>query len=202
MASPVGHVLAGQLAYRAGSAGTGARGAALAWLCAFAAIAPDLDFLPGALLGRPALYHQGASHSLVAATGFSLLLAVGYVRGRRGLAAAWVPLLLAYLSHLVLDLVGPDHRPPFGIPLFWPFSDATFLSPVTLLAGFHHAGSTGASVREWLAGVFEVRNLLALGTEIAIFAPPVILVELWTRRRAASQTVPGRGRPRGLPGPR
>lgn len=185
MASPVGHALAGRLAYRAGGAAMRTRGAALAWLCVFAAVAPDLDFLPGAMLGRPALFHQGASHSLAAAVGFSLLLAVAYARGRTRLAAAWVPLLLSYLSHLLLDLFGPDHRPPYGIPLFWPFSHATYLSPVTLLPGFHHADRTGAGVGEWLAGVFQMRNLLALGIEIAIFAPAVILVELWAARRGA-----------------
>lgn len=195
MASPIGHLLAGQLAYRAGSALTSRKRATLAGLCAFAAIAPDLDFLPGILLGHPALYHQGASHSLAAAALFTLILALVYARGPRGLPSIWPPLFLAYASHLLLDLFGPDRRPPYGIPLFWPFSGTAYLSPVRIFLGFHHAGSTGASVHQWILGILSPKNLAALATEIAILAPPVILVELWVRRGSRSDTsaVPDRG---------
>ena len=36
--------------------------------------APDLDFIPGLILGRPNLYHHGISHSLGAAVIFSCIL--------------------------------------------------------------------------------------------------------------------------------
>jgi membrane-bound metal-dependent hydrolase YbcI (DUF457 family) len=193
MASPIGHALAGQIAYRAGSAATKARARTLAWLCVFAAVSPDLDFIPGLWGGHPALYHQGASHSLIAAAGFSLLLAIVYVRGRGGLFAAWAPLFLAYASHLGLDLLGPDRRPPYGIPLFWPFSQATYLSPLTIFAGFHHAGSTGAGVGQWISGILDVRNLAALLLEIAILGPILLLVELWVRRRDRTARSAGGG---------
>jgi len=37
---------------------------------AFMAVAPDLDFIPGIIVGKPTLYQQGLSHSL----GFAVLI--------------------------------------------------------------------------------------------------------------------------------
>jgi inner membrane protein len=186
VATPVGHLLGGHIAYRlAGAAipgaGAGIRGLGL-W-CAFAAVAADLDFLPGILLGRPALHHQGASHSIVAAALASGILAVIAVRGRRGLAAAWLALFLAYSSHLALDLVGPDRRPPYGLPLLWPLSSETFLSPVPLLPGVSHAGRTGAETGEWISRILRPQNAVAVLWEIAALGPLALLVERVARVR-------------------
>ena len=41
----------------------------------FIANAPDLDFLPGLIIGKPNLYHHGISHSLGIGILFSLILA-------------------------------------------------------------------------------------------------------------------------------
>lgn len=202
MATPVGHILAGQVAYRAGSETTRTWGRGLALLCALAAVAPDFDFLPGLLVGTPALYHQGVSHSFAVGAAFTLVLAMLYRRGFRGVGAPWGILFLAYASHLVLDLFGPDHRPPFGIPLFWPFSHATFLSPVTILPGVHHVATTGAPTGVWVSSTLRMSNVMAVGLEILIVAPFTIAAEVWARRRhanraaGASAASPARG-PRG-----
>jgi inner membrane protein len=183
VATPIGHILAGQVAYRVGSETTRARGRGLAILCALAAVAPDFDFLPGLLVGTPALYHQGVSHSFAAGAVFTLVLALLYRRRLRGIAAPWGILFLAYASHLVLDLFGPDHRAPYGIPLFWPFSHATFLSPITILPGVHHVATTGAPTGVWVSQTLRVSNLMAIAMEIAIVGPFTLLVEIWVRRR-------------------
>jgi membrane-bound metal-dependent hydrolase YbcI (DUF457 family) len=145
------------------------------------AAAPDLDFVPGLLVGAPATYHQGLSHSFAFAvvagvTGAIVLPFVASVTARLGFVVSF----LCYASHLVLDLFGPDTRPPYGIPLFWPFSDHTFLSPVQLLLGASHAGHTSASTGEWINGVLTLYNVTALGLEVVLMLPFVLLA----RRRA------------------
>jgi inner membrane protein len=187
MASPLGHFLVGQAAYRVGGGAGPERDARLAWFCALAAIAADLDFLPGLLVGTPALYHQGASHSLLAAGAITALLALLY-RGAGGTSrAVWPALALAALSHLALDMLGPDRRPPYGLPLFWPFTDATFLSPIALFPGVRHAGRTGTATAEWLARTASVENLVNLLREVLILGPLLLWLEWKARRRA----VPG-----------
>lgn len=185
MAGPLGHSLAGVLIYQ--TAGERARidGRTAAILCVVAAVAPDLDFLPGLWVGMPALYHQGISHSFLFALVVSLALAVGFGRAGRAWPRLWSVLFLAYTSHLVIDLFGPDARPPYGVPLLWPLSDHAFLAPVKLFLGFHHAGRTGASTGEWLRGVLSLRNVAALAVEALWFLPAVYLI---ARRR--SRTVP------------
>ena len=182
MASPVGHLLAGQVSYRlAGEAG-GARDARLGWLCAFPSIAADLDFLPGLVLGTPARYHQGASHSLLAAAALSLVLAASYGARNGRFWVAWLALLLAYLSHLGLDLLGPDRRPPFGLPLLWPFNEKPYLSPITIFSGVRHAGRTGVPTAEWLSNTLSISNLVGVLREALILGPILLWLEFRARR--------------------
>ena len=183
MATPLGHILAGQIAFRAATGSGPDATIRLGILCGIASVAADLDFLPGLLLGRPALYHQGVSHSFVVAVLVATLLASLHAwRGGR-FGPAWIAVSLAYASHLVLDLFGPDRRAPYGIPLFWPFDSETYLSPVTLLPGVSHAGTTDVETGEWLARTFRPRNLRAALVEAAVLLPAVLAVELLVRRR-------------------
>src|SRR5579875_1342888 len=111
MALPVGHAAAGYLAYEAvRPAGRHRAG----WLATalLLANAPDLDYLPGLLVGHPDAWHRGVTHSLAAARGLP---------GRLALGAA-----LAWASHLLLDFVTQNALPPRGIPLFSPWSARTF----------------------------------------------------------------------------
>src|ERR1044071_7547790 len=63
MPSPVGHSLAGLIAYQIAPEIDGmARGRVVA-LYLLAANAPDLDFLPGLIVGDPNRFHHGISHS-------------------------------------------------------------------------------------------------------------------------------------------
>jgi inner membrane protein len=145
------------------------------------AIAPDLDVIPGLLRGKPALFHQGISHSM----GFAL--AAGFAgaalfRIKGGAALSGFLLAsCAYASHLVLDLFGPDQRLPYGIPLFWPLSPETYLSPVQLLPGMRHATTTDSSILEWLHGILGLHNLRALAIE-ALIVGPFVLLALWINR--------------------
>jgi inner membrane protein len=184
MASPIGHVLAGYAVGRLGEGGEPPAGRLLLPACAFLAVAPDLDFLPGLLVGQPVLHHQGASHSLLVAAVVGLAAALLLVRDRRLWLRAWALFAAAYASHLAIDWLGSDGRPPIGIPLLWPASDATWLSPVQVLPGIHHTVTGLEGTHEWLAMVFSPVNLRAIAAELILVGPLVLLAE-WTRRRRA-----------------
>ena len=181
MASPFGHALAGWAIGRWASP----ERAGSAWLvpaCALLAVAPDLDFVPGWIAGQPALYHQGISHSFfvgaLAAGATALLIA----RGRADALHCFGWLFAAYASHLAIDWLAGDTRPPIGMPLLWPLSDATFLSPVPLLPGISHSPAGAEGRVAWLASLIDGYNAWALGVEMLLSAPLLAFVE-WRRRR-------------------
>ncbi len=151
--------------------------------CVALALAPDLDFLPGLLQGQPVLYHQGPSHSLVVGLAISLGAALLLRHDRRHLLRTWLLLFAAFGSHLAIDSLGPDHRPPIGMPLLWPLSDIPWLAPVTLLPGVHHSVSGSEVPREWLEMVFSWINVRGILAELLLVGPLLILVEGLRRRR-------------------
>jgi membrane-bound metal-dependent hydrolase YbcI (DUF457 family) len=140
------------------------------------AIAPDFDFLPGILVGQPALYHQTITHSLSVAVVVSGALTLLYNRTQRTRMVDWGRFCSAYSSHLVIDLFGVDRRPPFGMPLLWPFSNQAFLAPWELFPGVRHAAHTATTTAEWLVNIFQPANLEAIGMEIFLLLPVVLLV--------------------------
>ncbi len=176
MATPLGHAAAGVLA-----------GACLArkrpllgpWadLALFAALAqaPDLDFIPGLLIGRPDAFHHGISHSL----GFALLAgALCFAWGaRRGDARRWGLIAFAiYFLQVLLDALTLDTRPPVGVPLWWPLSGAW----VEIYPFFDDVWRTPP----WAATL--AHNARAVLLEMAVLGPPLAAV-LWWRRRAMAR---------------
>jgi inner membrane protein len=176
MATPIGHAVAGYAIYSISPHGAHGRGSwRLALLCIFMAVAPDLDVLPGLLQGKPVLFHGGITHSLGTGLVLSLLVA-GICRfSGRTVVSVFSLCLAAYASHLLLDFVGPDGREPYGIPLFWPISVETFLSPVPLLPGMRHVDNTLASNADFVRGVLNPYNMAAILLEIAVGGGIVIL---------------------------
>lgn len=151
MPSPVGHALGG---IAAGVPITGRSRAALWGLAAIGAAA-DLDLLAGV--------HRGISHSVGAAI---VVGAVAWLISRSpqwGLASA-----AAWGSHVLLDWLGADTWPPIGIPVFWPYSDAYYRSPVSVFPS--------VSRQYWLGARFLSFNLKALAVEVLILLPLVWLV--------------------------
>lgn len=193
MASPVGHALLGLAVGRAGSRrrphrtppATRAPGSSQKswpswWLPAAAAlvgVAPDLDFLPGLLLGDPNRYHQLQSHTFAAA----LLVGIGSGLLARptkyGSVRTACVVAVAYGSHLLLDFFTFDPREPVGIPLLWPLVDQHFASPWPLFRGIRH-GVPGQGPHEVLGQIFSVHNLAAVGIEIAVTLPVLLAVHL------------------------
>jgi inner membrane protein len=181
MASPIGHALAGYAVYEGFTPDreTGRRKAL--GLCVLMAIAPDFDFIPGILLGSPAFYHQGISHSIGFGLAVSLMVAgVMTIYGGR-FSTVFRLAFLSYTSHLVIDIFAPDGRPPYGLPLLWPLTDHHFISPAPVFLGVHHSPTTDSSILEWLTGIFSLHNVRAIAVEIVLIGP-VSLLAVGSRR--------------------
>lgn len=201
MATPIGHALAGlavaSLARLANSRPVEApicptsigvqvrhilqvRGVSV-MLAVVMAMAPDLDLIPGMVQGQPVRYHGGISHSLGCGILLSLL-AAGLWRMARlpnnlPTRMVFTISMLAFASHLLLDMMGPDGREPFGIPLLWPLSDARYLTPRPILFGVHHASTTTAGFGEFLSGVFSWPNMIAILWECVLTMPLIVFGE-------------------------
>ena len=149
---------------------------------AFAALGPlaDIDFLFG--------IHSRQTHSigaalavLVVCLAWASLRAAPHDRGRTSAAARFrlaVACASAYGSHVLFDWMGNDTTPPIGIMALWPFSDAFYQSDLFVFDAI--------SRRWWLAG-FWTHNVLAVGREVLIVLPLVLVAGYWRRARAAGR---------------
>lgn len=116
----------------------------LGW-AVFLAVWPDLDLVPGLLVGDPHLFHHGASHSLLLQA--AAALAVSRLAGLDPRLA-----LAAGLSHCGLDLfnhdpLGTSPSQALSLPLFWPLSDLRSSPLAPLFTG----GRLTTDLRDWLA---------------------------------------------------
>jgi len=160
MPSPVGHALAGIATARLGPTRRNVL------LCAALAAVPDVDLL------LP-ITHRTATHS-VTAVGVTFIITATLT----GQVTRWRTAslyALAYASHLLLDWLGADRRPPFGLEMLWPFSDRWFISGVDLFPQTTRALLTRAAI---------VQNLHAVVVETAILLPIVLIVWVVLRPRA------------------
>ncbi|MBE9126151.1 MULTISPECIES: metal-dependent hydrolase [unclassified Coleofasciculus] len=100
----------------------------------FVASVADLDFIPQLITGES--FHRGLTHSLIFTLGFSAIIAIAlsYWWKFSYKQLVWITLIL-YGSHLVLDFFTEGR----GIPLFSPFTDTFFASPISLFPGVHYS---------------------------------------------------------------
>jgi inner membrane protein len=182
--TPVGHALAGYAVYTFSVAPTNPNRLKLAFLCIFMATAPDLDFLPGILMGRPQLYHHGITHSLGFAFVASLVIA-GIVSIRmKPFILIFSLCLISYLSHLLIDFLGSSSHnwhSVVGIPLFWPISREKFSSTVGLYLAFRYNSSPSATIIEWIKSMLNLYNINAIALEVALLIPVIFLGEFYRR---------------------
>tara|TARA_Y100001934_G_C12313573_1_gene756213 strand:- start:239 stop:694 length:456 start_codon:yes stop_codon:yes gene_type:complete len=148
-------------------------------LVVFAAIAPDLDFLPGILIGDPNRFHHGPTHSIAAAGVFTVLLALIF----RNLSKAQVFVIFSiYLGHVLADTLAADLGAPYGVPLLWPFDDSYYIAPVTLFSNFSH-GAQSVGIGDVIHDIFSIHNLRTVAIELAILGPFLWLTERYRRSR-------------------
>ena len=163
MPSPVGHALGG---LAAGWGVAPKRDRLTAVVLTAAAIAPDFDLVFGT--------HREASHSVGAAivAGFAAACAAGALKRepwRWGAAVA-----LAWGSHVLLDWLSNDTRPPIGVMALWPLTHEYYKAAVEIFPP--------VSRRYWESR-FWLYNLRAVAAELLIMGPIALFV-LWRSRRA------------------
>ena len=183
MPSPIGHALAGAaVVWTADAIDRRPSSARLVAACAVLATLADLDLvMPG--------YHRSFTHSVTAvAIVFIVAAAVtGQVISRRADSSAaqarWRIALVcagAYATHLLLDWLGSDTLPPFGLQALWPFIDRFFVSGLNVFAETER--------RNPFTGATLVQNLWASAREVAIVAP--VAAALWLVRVKALTRFP------------
>jgi membrane-bound metal-dependent hydrolase YbcI (DUF457 family) len=197
MALPIAHAAAGYLVHRAARRHSGpSRSSTGAWgrAAVFMIIGnlPDFDFLIGFALGRPGLVHRGFSHTLLAAALFGVAAgAFTSWRGRERFTPAALAFGAAYASHILLDWMTGDTRPPLGGQFLWPFSDAYSMAPVTIFREMYLDGRTRAG---FLDTLFAWPLVVVLLRELSMAVVAVgawHLVEALRARPAAAPTLAG-----------
>jgi membrane-bound metal-dependent hydrolase YbcI (DUF457 family) len=188
MALAFAHTTAGYLAYEVVRP-PGLHRPALLLAAVTLANGPDLDFLPGLVLGHAGVYHRGVTHTLgaVVVVGAAVALATGLAGCRRPVvvrAAAWAA--AAYASHLLLDYLTADAVPPYGGRFLWPLSDAYYLAPTPVLDQVIIDSSGRAA---FVASLLTPQALGVWGRELACLAATVALVH-GVRRDAPAGEVP------------
>lgn len=194
MPLPIGHALAGIAFQRARPGTFFKKGWQDAIFLMFLANLPDLDFLPGFILGRPNLYHHGVFHSLGAAlgaaafgAGICFLKKRPVVAGRYGPVVAgrygrfWAPatmIFMVFYSHLLLDFFARDYVYPYGLPLFWPFSGRYFIASRPFFSNITRSSASA----DFFSSLFNAHNLKAALLEMAILGG-IALTAVWLRAR-------------------
>ena len=177
MPTSVGHALAGLSVSWSSDAIRKRKTRALAIACALAAASPDLDIL----------FHQHRryTHSVGAAgiAGLCVWLILR-LKQRRSLQPdsiapryAAITVGAAYGTHVLLDWLGKDSFPPYGLMALWPFSTRFYISGANLFMEI--------SRRYWRPEEFIFGNLAAIGWEIAFIGPIALLA--WLTRRSTTK---------------
>jgi membrane-bound metal-dependent hydrolase YbcI (DUF457 family) len=141
----------------------------------FFSLMPDIDILPGLLMGDIGRFHNQWTHSLIVGSGVALLA---------GLIALWRKdsfrfwFLLAWVSysfHVIMDAFTWGGR---GVMLLWPLTDQRFEGgPVSLFMGVR-----------WSEGVWSPEHLLTLVTELAFVG--LVYLAAWVYERFACARTP------------
>ena len=157
MPSPIGHALGGICAgWHAG----GRQNLRDAGILAAVAIAPDLDLFLGD--------HRAISHSIGAAVAAGLVALIATRQPRWAVAIA-----LAWGSHVLLDWLSNDTRPPIGVMALWPFDDRYYKAAFEIFPPVS---------RRYEQSRFWIYNLRAAVTELLLLLPLTLFLT-WRRRR-------------------
>jgi len=176
--SPVGHTLAGASILLASGKKTQKFSFSQWGIVFLLANLQDIDYLFGYVVGNPNKYHHLWTHSLTFAVGTGVISGFVYwiVVQKESFRFGCIAFFLVF-SHLVLDFFTRDTMYPYGMKLFWPFSQKFFISPVVLFLDVNKASSSYAFVRS----LFCWHNFWTVLVELIILGPAFIW--LWLRKR-------------------
>jgi membrane-bound metal-dependent hydrolase YbcI (DUF457 family) len=180
MPTPLGHSLAGLAVYLAARDTRPARQKLHAFGLVALANLPDIDFIPGYILGTPRAYHWGPTHSVTAALIVGCAAAaVARWTGTR-FAPAFAVATLAYGSHIVLDmLLGTySNAPSVGLQAFWPFTTERFMLPWAVFLSAPRDPISGP-----LGVLFSPAAVPLLARELLILGPVALVMSGLARVR-------------------
>jgi len=177
MASPVGHTLSGFSLYLLirGKPGTRLTTLEAATVLVVSNL-PDLDLIPGLVMGDSSMWHHRITHSFFFAFILSvcILLAPVLLRGANKIDGRMIVSVGAVIClHVGLDFFTTDPHPPHGSQVLWPFSREYYLSPWTFLDPVRREPIDPALLMEWASIAIK---------ELLIFSPPLLGAWWWRRR--------------------
>ena len=129
---------------------------------------PDLDSIPGLIVGNLSLYHNNAFHSLSVGV---LVALVGGLIARYALRLNyWLGFLIGlvgYEVHIILDYFTIGR----GVMLFWPLTQERYESPIKLFYGLR-----------WSEGLLSYKHLWTLASETLVVAVVFLLDRVSIRK--------------------
>lgn len=173
MSAPTSHILAG-VAYYAATTPSFAPRRDWKFLVGLSvlSILPDLDFLPVFFIGfeNANNLHHTYSHTVLFAVIVSLVIGTLLWRLRGGLWTKRVGMIGIIMgSHLLIDYLTKDTRPPIGTKLLWPFSDALFNSPISIFQGV---------AKKNLASVISWYNVMSMSVDVVVVGTIIVAILL------------------------
>lgn len=184
MPTPIGHSLAGLAAFLAAGRRAGARNSFRALGLVSLANLPDIDFLPGYIFGTPRAYHWGPTHSITAAITVGCVVGAGARLGGTRFAPAFLLAIVAYGSHILMDLLlGLHAHPSVGLQVLWPFSPEKFMLPWSVFVAAPKVVGRGP-----VGLLFSPEALPLYVREIAVMTPVVLASWLVGRRARRAET--------------
>lgn len=127
---------------------------------------PDLDYLPGIIVGDPNRFHRLFGHSIAIAIAIGLF---HFVTARRRPATFALVCIALVGSHLFLDWLSMDSVPPSGIQLLWPLSDSILQAPVAIFPQVEKGAGSN-----FVRGLFSMANVRTVIVEILLFTPLIL----------------------------
>lgn len=131
MPSPVGHTLFGLMLCVFWCKNLG-QWKIILWIL-FCANLPDIDFFIGLAFGNMNRFHQVYTHTL----GFALVTGLIVYAVKKNYRISLLTFIAVY-THVIMDSVNYDTRPPIGVMLFWPFSNQHF-NPIKIFYAVPHS---------------------------------------------------------------
>jgi membrane-bound metal-dependent hydrolase YbcI (DUF457 family) len=179
MPLPVGHALAGVAIFET-RPGLFFKSRWLdAFFFIFLANLPDGDFLPGFLLGFPNRFHHGIFHSLGAALAVAAVIGWLFSRRKGHAVKFFVFAFIVFCSHLLLDFFTLDFTPPYGLPLFWPFSNSYTIAAHPVFTNITRSPNSA----NFFSSLLSLHNLKAALLETVLLGG-VVLLAAFARRWA------------------
>lgn len=180
MPSPIAHAAAGYAIFRAfqhhlpaASSSQQQRIDKLLVIVIALSLLPDLDIVPGLLVGNLAQVHNSITNSLI--VGFVISVAAGWVLARwwGGALSVWIgAVFAAYAIHVTMDYLSTER----GVMALWPLTSRRFIAPLSLFYGVRYS--------EGLVSIHHLRTFL---TELIFAAAVVLSANYLAKTKTASE---------------